>query len=298
VITTSQGRRWRLRRLLASAFALVALAVTGLAVGAAPASAASSVGGSIARSEILQRAQAWYSICYQSVTQCDANGMHYDMSGTHIDPTGSRSYRRDCSGFIDMAWHLASDPNTGGLADSTYTTPISRDSLLPGDLLDDDVKSASEGTNYPYHAILFAGWVTSDKKSFWYYSYGGTPITKRTANMSDATLPLGSHHPMSDYKALRYKKTVADSWPAMTTICSYRVATAFTDRVGPGTSFPYDKHQGASKAAGVTIGAGEDGAVIVNGVEWRHIADSLGADQNGGWVQASSLTWINSGTCD
>jgi len=75
---------------------------------------------------------------------------------------GHEAEDRDCSGFVDMAWHLDNDPNTDSLATSLYTFAISRSELKPGDLLDD------VGT----HAILFGGWEDSAKTKFWYYSFG------------------------------------------------------------------------------------------------------------------------------
>jgi hypothetical protein len=289
--TTGQHRRRGLFRTVAAAIATAMVVLVGLA-GAAPVSAASSIGGSIARSEILQRAEAWYHLC-STPSDCSANGMTYDMNGTHIDPTGSRSYRRDCSGFVYMACHMGTDPNTGGLDSSTYTTRISRSSLMPGDILDDDVVSAGDGGNYPYHTVLFGGWEDSAKTTFWYYSFGGTPIKKVTGfKFSTSTL---SGHPTADYKALRYNKIAAESWPKMTTICDYKVVTSVTERSGPGTAYPYEP--GAALLAGNHVGAGENGTVMNGTTVWRHIADSLGADGSGGWVPATDLAWVNAGTC-
>ena len=197
-----------LRRLVPITATLLAAATLGLVTGLAttvaiptPAHAASSIGGTITRSEVIARATNWYNRRFDS-------DMTYSMSSYTWDGPHTRMYRRDCSGFVDMAWHLGSDPNTQGLDDATYTYPISRSELKPGDLLDDTIDN---DPGYPFHAILFGGWENAAKTRFWYYSFGGTPIDKVTgASFSWATL---SGHATSQYKALRYHKIVDDPTP-------------------------------------------------------------------------------------
>ena len=186
---------------LAGVLAAVTLTTTTTveAVAAPVQVAASSPGGQITRTEVLARATNWYNRRHDS-------DLTYSMSAKTWDVGRTRQYRRDCSGFIDMAWHLNSDPNTDGLDDSGLTTPISRSELLPGDLLNDRVDN--DGGRYPYHAILFGGWENSAKTRFWYYSFGSTPVDKVTgASFGDATL---SGHATSQYRALRYRK-IADN---------------------------------------------------------------------------------------
>ncbi|MEU8331547.1 hypothetical protein [Micromonospora sp. NPDC048839] len=183
----------------------VLVALTGGVLMAAPAVATpaalvvqadSSIGGQITRSEVLARAGNWYA-------RRNDSDMTYSMSAYTWDGPHSRMYRRDCGGMVDMAWHLDADPNTQGLMSSTYTYSISRNQLKPGDLLD-DVSDSESG--YPYHAILFGGWENSQKSSFWYYSFGDTPMALvRGASFSDSTL---SGHPTSEYQARRYRKIV------------------------------------------------------------------------------------------
>ncbi|MFG1652628.1 hypothetical protein ACGFIE_22125 [Micromonospora sp. NPDC049275] len=193
------GLRQRAGRLVAGALALAATATALTAIqvvaSAAPAQAASSIGGQITRAEVLQRATNWYNRRYDS-------DLTYSQSLKTWDGTGSRQYRRDCSGFVDMAWHLGADPNTDGLLD--YTVPIARSALRPGDLLDDTTNS--ESPRYPYHAILFGGWEDSAQTKFWYYSFGSTPIDRVDhASFSNSTL---SGHPTSEYQARRYNKII------------------------------------------------------------------------------------------
>ncbi|MEV4754561.1 hypothetical protein AB0J86_05510 [Micromonospora sp. NPDC049559] len=194
-----------LRRLTATAMSASVAATLGVVAATltsmsapAPAHAASSLGGQITRAEVISRATDWYNRRYDS-------DLTYNQSAYTWDGIRSRQYRRDCSGFVGMAWHLNADPNTQGLDDSTYTFAISRSELKPGDLLDDVYDTES---GYPYHAILFGGWEDTAKTRFWYYSFGSTPLVKRTgASFSSATL---EGHPTSSYKSLRYKNIVDD----------------------------------------------------------------------------------------
>jgi DNA-directed RNA polymerase subunit N (RpoN/RPB10) len=198
--TRSGRRRSVVAGLLAVASLLAGSAVVA-AISPAPAQAASSIGGKITRAEIIQRATNWYS-------RRNDSDLAYNQNLYTWDGTKSRKYRRDCSGYVDMSWHLSKDPNTGGLAGSDFTTGIGRADLLPGDLLDDTVDHES---GYPYHAILFGGWENSAKTTFWYYSFGSTPLAKVTgASFSQSIL---SGHPTGDYTPLRYKNVVESSDP-------------------------------------------------------------------------------------
>ncbi|MEU7871827.1 hypothetical protein AB0B76_34305, partial [Dactylosporangium sp. NPDC049140] len=193
----------RARRVLASTTALVvaslAAVVVQFTIDAQPAAAASSIGGTITRSEVISRATNWYN-------RRNDSDLTYDQGLKTWDGTHSREYRRDCSGYVDMAWHLGSDPNTTGLMDSDVTVAISRSQLLPGDILDDVVRHSDESSD---HVVIFGGWEDAAKTHFWIYSFGGTPIVKYTGkSFSDDT--IGSH-PMSDYVARRYKKIVDDT---------------------------------------------------------------------------------------
>jgi Tachylectin len=187
------------RRVIAGAMGILVAASLGLAAATfsatvstpAPAYATSSLGGQITRSEVIDRATDWYNRRYDS-------DLTYSQTSYTWDGIHSRQYRRDCSGFVDMSWHLNADPNSDGLDSSTYTYAISRSELKPGDLLDDP----------GVHAILFGGWEDSAKTTFWYYSFGSTPLVKRTGvSFSQSTM---EGHPTSSYKSLRYKNIVDD----------------------------------------------------------------------------------------
>jgi hypothetical protein len=161
--------------------------LSGVTLVAAPSEAAfvSSIGGPITRSEVMERAQYWL----------DHQPGSYSNTGYSPDPIGSRNYRRDCSGYVDMAWHLSVDLSTHYL--EQVATRISRADLRPGDVLN----------SREHHVILFKRWANSDHSRFDYYSFGSTPVKLKT-NMSISG-ELDSH-PNSEYVALRYNKIVED----------------------------------------------------------------------------------------
>ncbi|MER7773227.1 hypothetical protein, partial [Kitasatospora sp. NPDC096140] len=172
---------------------------------ATTAQAASSVGGQITRSEILQRAQYWYG---KAIT--------YDQGGYYADSSG-RMYRTDCGGYVDMAWHLADGPNTLGLSNPAYTTQIQRSDLKPGDILD---------SKYD-HVILFEKWDDAAHTTFSYYSFGSTPVKHRTGISINAA--YFDSHPNGDYQAYRYNKVVDDvptgSWDVNAAITASATGT-------------------------------------------------------------------------
>ncbi|HWS37459.1 MAG TPA: hypothetical protein VN408_32610 [Actinoplanes sp.] len=172
-----------------------------MVVTVAPAAAAdSTIGGTITRSEALARAENWYS-------RRDDSDMGYSMELKTWDGDRTRQYRRDCSGLVDMAWHLGDDPNTGGLVNSRVTKQITHKQLMPGDALVDTTDSES---GYPFHALLFGGWENTEKTRFWYYSFSGVSsgLVKRTGG-SFANAEL-SGHPTDEYIPRRYHKIVND----------------------------------------------------------------------------------------
>jgi VCBS repeat protein len=158
----------------------------------------STVGATITRSEVLERARDWFTRNPQ---------LTYDKSraaSTLIaDVDGAHRYGPDCSGMVSMAWHLQPG-SVGGL--NTGTLPsvsdeIAGSSLLPGDILD-----------YPSeHTILFEAW-ESDHIHFSYYSFGHTPMSHYThASLEDgdgsgklAGWPVGLYH------AYRYRNVIDD----------------------------------------------------------------------------------------
>ncbi|MET7302737.1 hypothetical protein ABZS54_28330, partial [Embleya sp. NPDC005575] len=154
---------------------------------AANATANSTVGSPISRSEVISRAQYWLG-----------KGIPYNQGGAYPDSSG-RSYRTDCSGYVSMAWHLEWSPNTQALP--SFSHEISRSELRAGDILN----------SYYDHVILFDKWDDAAHTKFSYYSFGSTPV-KHVTGMS-INAPTFDSHPNGDYKALRYNKIIEDAPP-------------------------------------------------------------------------------------
>ncbi|MFI9389239.1 hypothetical protein, partial [Kutzneria sp. NPDC052558] len=175
-------RRGFTKRLVA--LALSVTAATGAATAlAAPAAQASDLGGRITRSEVISRAQYWV----------DHQPGDYNQKANGPDQDG-RMYRRDCSGYVSMAWHLTTSLSTATLPGVSHQ--ISRDDLKAGDILD------YAGT----HTILFDHW-TDSNGHFLYYTFGATPVRHLTGSIGAASI---DGHPNGSYRAYRYENIVDD----------------------------------------------------------------------------------------
>lgn len=122
-------------------------------------SGASTLGGSISRAEINQRAQYWIT-----------DHVMYSQSAYTWDVDHSRRYRQDCSGFVTMAWHANGDFWTGNMLSISHR--ISLSSLQPGDAM---LKTQE-------HTALFEGWANSSHSAMnvWEESDYGKPALKTT----------------------------------------------------------------------------------------------------------------------
>ncbi|MFJ9692180.1 hypothetical protein [Kitasatospora sp. NPDC101183] len=149
-------------------------------------------GGTVTRSQVLARAQAWVN---QSVPY-STNGLNSPYSWWSDSQTGGR-YRQDCSGFVSMAWELTSSPTTLDLP--AYSNKISAPDLQPGDILDSD-----------QHVIIFESWRDKAAGTFNYYQESSR--SRPTNYNSDGNLNASSlaGHPTSSYTAYRYKNIVDD----------------------------------------------------------------------------------------
>ena len=176
-----------LHRALRCAAAVATLAA-GTAVAAvltaAPAQA-STIGSTISRNEVLQRAQYWVD-----------QGYTYTQTGTHYaGPDGDQTYRRDCSGLVSMAWHLNTGSSGGYDTDQFHTwsgTTVlaSLNDLKPGDAL---LKTG--------HIELFAKWKNNGDHSQGAYVY--------SFNSSGETV-------QNPYVVSNFRNLGFDSWSDMT----------------------------------------------------------------------------------
>jgi hypothetical protein len=153
--------------------ARVVLAMAGAAVfgglllvsGAAPASASAGTAarpaatddmtpmvtcGTYASNKVLTRAQVFA----RGKSWVDQK-VPYSQTACHSNAYGN--YRRDCSGFVSMAWGLASSRTTANIRG--VTTTISRASLRNGDAL----WRRSGGIN---HVALFVQWGPDGKTAY------------------------------------------------------------------------------------------------------------------------------------
>ncbi|MFG2914828.1 hypothetical protein ACGF0D_18310 [Kitasatospora sp. NPDC048298] len=171
-------------------------------------------GGTVTRSQVLARAQAWVD---QHVPY-STNGLQAPYSWWSDSQTGGR-YRQDCSGLVSMAWELTSSPTTYGIP--SYSTAISKLDLRPGDVL-----------NSSEHVVIFAGWRDKAAGTFNYYqeSSRSRPTNYNTdGNIYGSTL---STHAMSSYTAYRYKNITDDVAPNPTPSSPSTVHVSVADADG------------------------------------------------------------------
>ncbi len=170
----------------------------------ATAAASSSLGGPITRSEVIDRAKAWF----------EHNPGPYNQQVFSVGPSGDGWYRHDCSGYVSMALHLDASPSTSGLP--SHGSVISRSALRPGDFFDRSNAQYSVG-----HTFIFEKWDDSNG-NFSFYSWGATPIEHGHANINSATL-VG--WPNSSYTAYRYNNIIDDQPPPPTGVRAVVTAT-------------------------------------------------------------------------
>ncbi|MFD6435334.1 peptidoglycan-binding protein [Streptomyces venezuelae] len=135
----------------------------------------------LTRSQIINRAQTWVNA-----------RVPYSMS------TYYQGYRKDCSGYVSMAWGLGSNQWTGSLA--AYGVRISKSQLKPGDmLLFHNPANPGAGS----HVVLFGGWANSSKTQYVAYEQTRPHTVKRTT-------PYAYWNNSGSYIPYRYKNVVED----------------------------------------------------------------------------------------
>jgi cell wall-associated NlpC family hydrolase len=148
--------------------------------------------GIVSRREVLQRAQFWVT---QKVHYFSADGR---FPAAAPDPAG-RPYRTDCSGFVCMAWHAASEPSTAEFDSIGY--PIDRQDLLPGDAL---LWKGLGGYGLEGgHVLLFAGWTGDRQDSYLGYELSGGQPARHEA------IPFPYRRGDLRYQPWRYRKVAS-----------------------------------------------------------------------------------------
>ncbi|MFW6598770.1 peptidoglycan-binding domain-containing protein [Propionibacteriaceae bacterium Y2011] len=117
----------------------------------APGYGNSAIGGSIRRTEVIQRAAYWPNI-----------GLGYSRSRYYRDLDNSKTYRTDCSGQVSNSWHATQSYSTRTL--DNISSVISKSSLLPGDALN----------AYDYHTVIFCGWANSARTRYYSFEESGS----------------------------------------------------------------------------------------------------------------------------
>ncbi|GAA4833339.1 hypothetical protein [Kitasatospora terrestris] len=187
----------RIAKLTRTALA-TAIAASGIIAGTAfttgSAHAASSVGGTISRDEVLTRANDWYN-----------RQVPYDQQAWTTD-LGGKNYRQDCSGFVSMAWHLNNSETTDTLDVRSLTTRIALTDLQPGDALDNDPHDG----NSPYgsHIVLFDHWIDKSSGQFAFISEANS-----NDDMTKGTGTIGGYG-NAGYFGLRYNNIIDAAWLA------------------------------------------------------------------------------------
>lgn len=173
-------------------------ATTLSAVSAQP---ASTVGGSIRRSEVLARAQYWVN-----------KAVVYNGSRSADDPAG-RNYRCDCSGYVSMVWHLSTQPSTAEFSSSSEKIVLgSLHDLLPGDAV------LRRG-----HIELFAKWKNPSDHTDGAYVYSlngpvGDDWAKGPSKNSHGQVGFNTWGDMNTYKPIRYTHIQNDPPPVVTPV--------------------------------------------------------------------------------
>ncbi|MFI5616859.1 peptidoglycan-binding protein [Streptomyces sp. NPDC051567] len=111
------------------------------------------------RATIVNRAKRWLEA-----------KVPYSMSAYWRD-----GYRQDCSGYVSMAWNLGTNEWTGSL--DTFATRITKDELLPGDML---LFHNPADPNKGSHVTLFGGWVDETRTHYLAYEQTRPSTRKQT----------------------------------------------------------------------------------------------------------------------
>jgi len=129
---------------------------------------------------LRSRAETWLT-AYQNGTK----KVPYDTNSTF------QGYRMDCSGYVSMALGLPGPGlDTGGLASSSVSHPISQNDLAFGDMLINPAPGADG------HVVLFDYWLDAGHTRYVGYEEHGSGGTER----HEIPYPYSGEYPMSPYQ--------------------------------------------------------------------------------------------------
>jgi cell wall-associated NlpC family hydrolase len=142
----------------------------------------------VAPEQALARAATW-------ITANNGGTVPYSQAKCFPDFTSSSAgcvppkYRTDCSGFVSMAFGLSLSYVTGDMAQSWFSTPITKGELQPGDLM----LNATPGDG---HVVLFERWADSAHSSYVAYEQSGDGGTHHRT----IPYPYFGTYPMSPHR--------------------------------------------------------------------------------------------------
>jgi hypothetical protein len=131
-----------------SAAAVAALTLAGTLAVAAPAMAAFHSPSDFNRAQVIMRARQWVK-----------DSPYYDQTSSY------HGYRRDCSGFVSMAWGLGTSYVTWTLPEVAW--PIHKSDLTMGDIM------LNQG-DADQHVVIFDKWANGSQTAYWEYELAGS----------------------------------------------------------------------------------------------------------------------------
>jgi hypothetical protein len=112
------------------------------------------LGPPISRNEIVTRARSWLR-----------PEVAYGHAEFHDNEFGR--YRRDCAGYVSMAWGLPERPfDTAGLV--ALSVRIAKRELRAGDIL-----ARVDGARFNRHVAIFCGWADNTRDAYWGFELVG-----------------------------------------------------------------------------------------------------------------------------
>jgi hypothetical protein len=242
---------------------------------------ASIIGGTITRAEILDRAQYWVD-----------QGHTYDMEGVHVAGPDGKTYRRDCSGLVSMAWRLDHSYVTGDFMKSSadWDHLPSLHDLKPGDAF---VNGA--------HMELFSHWKNNNDHTQGAYVYSfndrGETVQNPYSDNNVGYRGFNSWGDLNNYAPIR-RKNVVDSTSTPSNRYIYTLESGVLQETFGGPS-GWQKNQVVSGSAS-TVSAtwSPNGRRYIYTLENGALYEVYGSDS--GWVKtrvistaatAVSATW-------